>query len=85
MVDDLVADRREVAHEGALDFVGGVIATDSAELAERIRPLVCFGMESAYARQGSAGSSLPRFTELGYNYKLADILAAMESAKGADA
>lgn len=69
------------ARKGITCGEGGVIATDSAELAERIRPLVCFGMESAYARQGSAGSSLPRFTELGYNYKLADILAAIATVQ----
>jgi dTDP-4-amino-4,6-dideoxygalactose transaminase len=56
---------------------GGVVTTDDPAIAERVRKLSCFGMESAFARQQSTELPIPEFDELGYNYKLSDILAAI--------
>ena len=56
---------------------GGVVTTDDPAIADRVRKLSCFGMESAFARQQSTSLSIPDFDELGYNYKLSDILAAI--------
>ncbi|HUP73212.1 MAG TPA: DegT/DnrJ/EryC1/StrS family aminotransferase [Acidimicrobiales bacterium] len=56
---------------------GGVVTTDDQVIADRVRKLSCFGMESAFVRQQSAQLPIPEFDELGYNYKLSDILAAI--------
>lgn len=56
---------------------GGVITTDDAELAARVRAASCFGMESAFSRQSAGTLALPTFAEIGYNYKLSDVLAAV--------
>jgi dTDP-4-amino-4,6-dideoxygalactose transaminase len=56
---------------------GGVVTTDDQAIADRVRKLSCFGMESAFTRQQPAQLPIPVFDDLGYNYKLADILAAI--------
>jgi dTDP-4-amino-4,6-dideoxygalactose transaminase len=56
---------------------GGVVTTNDPALAQHVRKLSCFGMDSAFSRQQSASLPIPEFDELGYNYKLADILAAI--------
>ena len=56
---------------------GGVVTTDDQAIADRVRKLSCFGMESAFTRQNSAQLPIPVFDDLGYNYKLSDILAAI--------
>jgi dTDP-4-amino-4,6-dideoxygalactose transaminase len=56
---------------------GGVVTTDDQAIADRVRKLSCFGMESAFTRQQSAQLPIPVFDDLGYNYKLSDILAAI--------
>jgi dTDP-4-amino-4,6-dideoxygalactose transaminase len=56
---------------------GGVVTTDDSAIADRVRKLSCFGMESAFARQQSTELPIPVFDDLGYNYKLSDILAAI--------
>jgi len=54
---------------------GGMITTNHKNIEEKTRSLACFGIESAYKRQSEF--SVPQFTELGYNYKLSDIQAAI--------
>ncbi|MEO8697075.1 MAG: DegT/DnrJ/EryC1/StrS family aminotransferase [Acidimicrobiales bacterium] len=56
---------------------GGVVTTDDPAIANRVRKLSCFGMESAFSRQHSSQLPIPVFDDLGYNYKLSDILAAI--------
>lgn len=56
---------------------GGVVTTNDRAIADKVRKLSCFGMESAFARQASDTLALPVFDEVGYNYKLSDILAAI--------
>ncbi len=65
------------ARKGITSGEGGVVVTDDAEIAERVRRASCFGMRSAFARQGPGQLEIPQFDQLGYNYKLSDILAAV--------
>jgi perosamine synthetase len=65
------------ARKGITSGEGGVVVTDDAEIAERVRRASCFGMRSAYARQGAGSLEIPEFGEVGYNYKLSDVLAAI--------
>ena len=68
------------ARKGITSGEGGVVVTDDAALADAARRLSCFGVESAYARQGDADTGdlpVPVFERLGYNYKLSDIQAAI--------
>lgn len=65
------------ARKGITCGEGGVITTDDAELAARMRAASCFGMASAYSRQSAGTLALPTFDEIGYNYKLSDVLAAV--------
>jgi perosamine synthetase len=54
---------------------GGIVLTDNFKFAATIKSLSCFGMESAYSRQNEF--IIPVFNQLGYNYKLSDINAAI--------
>lgn len=65
------------ARKGITCGEGGVITTDDPELAARVRAASCFGMESAFSRQSAGTLALPTFAEIGYNYKLSDVLAAV--------
>jgi dTDP-4-amino-4,6-dideoxygalactose transaminase len=65
------------ARKGITSGEGGVITTDDAELAARMRAASCFGMASAFSRQSAGTLALPTFAEIGYNYKLSDVLAAV--------
>ncbi len=56
---------------------GGMITTNNDQWAEKMRSLSCFGMVSAWTREKSEEFILPQFTDLGYNYKLSDISAAI--------
>jgi len=65
------------ARKGITSGEGGVVVTDDDRLAVAIRRASSFGMQSAFERQAVAAGDLPDFAELGYNYKLSDILAAI--------
>jgi dTDP-4-amino-4,6-dideoxygalactose transaminase len=65
------------ARKGITCGEGGVLVTDDAALATRVREASCFGMQSAFARQSADSLALPAFATLGYNYKLSDVLAAV--------
>jgi perosamine synthetase len=54
---------------------GGIVLTDNIKFATRIKSLSCFGMESAFSRHNDF--EIPVFNQLGYNYKLSDINAAI--------
>ena len=51
--------------------------TDDSEVAAHARSHQAFGVTSALNRAGERGLPVPEFTELGYNYKLSDIAAAI--------
>jgi perosamine synthetase len=65
------------ARKGITSGEGGVVVTDDPGLADHVRRNSCFGMRSAYARQGAGRLEIPEFDEVGYNYKLSDVLAAI--------
>lgn len=69
------------ARKGVTTGEGGMIVTDDADLAARMRHLSVFGMETAWSREKSAAFTIPRFTDLGYNYKMSDITAAVGVAQ----
>ncbi|MGA2406154.1 MAG: DegT/DnrJ/EryC1/StrS family aminotransferase [Bacteroidales bacterium] len=54
---------------------GGILLTDNDKFASTVKSLSCFGTESAFARQNEF--IIPVFNQLGYNYKLSDINAAI--------
>ncbi len=61
---------------------GGMIVTDDAGLAERLRRLRHQGMSlSDYARHGSAPTVFEQYPEIGYNYRITDIQAAVGLAQ----
>jgi perosamine synthetase len=60
---------------------GGAIVTDNTELLELARKLHFFGIESALTRAGSTDLPVPIFDELGWNYKMSEIAAAVVSAQ----
>lgn len=65
------------ARKGITSGEGGVLVTDDEQIAEVARRRSCFGIESALSRQGSDDLPVPVFADLGYNYKLSDIQAAV--------
>ena len=65
------------ARKNATGGEGGALATRHADLHETARSLSFFGIPSAYLRQADRSFAVPEFAALGYNYKLADILAAI--------
>jgi perosamine synthetase len=56
---------------------GGALTTDREDIAVKARKTHNFGIESALSRAGSAGLPVPEFDEIGYNYKLSDVSAAI--------
>lgn len=60
---------------------GGMVVTRSEELARKIRTLSIFGMTSAWERETTSQKVIPEFVELGYNYKMSDITAAIGVAQ----
>lgn len=60
---------------------GGAITTDDDELLAHARKLHFFGIESAFTRAGSSDLPVPVFDEIGWNYKMSEIAAAVVSAQ----
>ncbi len=60
---------------------GGAITSDDDALLAQARKTHFFGIESAFARAGSGDLPVPVFDELGYNYKLSEIAAAVVSVQ----
>lgn len=56
---------------------GGALTTDRSDIDAHTRKLHAFGIESALHRAEYADLSIPEFDELGFNYKLSDIAAAI--------
>jgi dTDP-4-amino-4,6-dideoxygalactose transaminase len=69
------------ARKGITTGEGGMVVTDNKILAEKIRNLSVFGMTSAWDREKSDKFIIPEFTEVGYNYKMSDIIAAVGVAQ----
>ena len=69
------------ARKGITTGEGGMAVTDNKNLAEKIRNLSVFGMTSAWNREKSDKFIIPEFTQVGYNYKMSDIAAAIGVAQ----
>ncbi len=69
------------ARKGITTGEGGMVVTSDQEIAEKIRYLSVFGMKTAWEREGSDSFTIPRFFDVGYNYKMSDISAAVGIAQ----
>jgi dTDP-4-amino-4,6-dideoxygalactose transaminase len=68
------------ARKGITTGEGGMVVTADKEIADNVRQLSVFGMRSAWIREKSS-FTVPIFTNLGYNYKMSDITAAIGVAQ----
>uniref|UniRef100_A0A7C2K1P9 DegT/DnrJ/EryC1/StrS family aminotransferase n=1 Tax=candidate division WOR-3 bacterium TaxID=2052148 RepID=A0A7C2K1P9_UNCW3 len=70
------------ARKGITTGEGGVIVTNIKDIADKVRSLSMFGMTtSSSGIEKSDKFIIPEFTELGYNYKMSDITAAIGIAQ----
>lgn len=67
--------------KGITSGEGGALTTDREDIATSARRMHNFGIESALSRAGTTGLPVPEFHEIGYNYKLSDIAAAIMTAQ----
>lgn len=63
--------------KGATCGEGGALLSSSPAIGADARLRSSFGIGSIFDRASAAGLPIPEFTELGYNYKLSDIAAAI--------
>ena len=73
------------ARKGITCGEGGVVTTDDAALAARVRRDACFGMDSGPERQaagaGHGTGTSAAVPGIGYSYQLSDVLAAVASVQ----
>ena len=69
------------ARKGITTGEGGMVVTNNKSLADIIRNLSVFGATSAWDREKSNKFTVPEFTEVGYNYKMSDVTAAIGIAQ----
>jgi dTDP-4-amino-4,6-dideoxygalactose transaminase len=69
------------ARKGITTGEGGMAVTNNKNLADKIRRLSIFGMTSAWEREKTDKFFIPEFVELGFNYKMSDIIAAVGVAQ----
>ena len=69
------------ARKGITTGEGGMIATDDEAYAKKARYLSTFGMTAAWDREKSDKLIIPEFNDMGYNYKMSDITAAVGVAQ----
>lgn len=65
------------ARKGITTGEGGMVVTNDLTFAEKIKHLSVFGMKSAWDREKSNEFIVPEFVDIGFNYKMSDILAAV--------
>ena len=58
-----------------------MVVTNERVIAEKVRFLSVFGMKTAWEREKSDRFMIPVFSDLGYNYKMSDITAAVGVAQ----
>ena len=63
--------------KGITSGEGGALLTADPTLAADARQRASFGIESIFDQARVIGLPIPEFTEIGYNYKLSDIAAAI--------
>jgi perosamine synthetase len=69
------------ARKGITTGEGGFVVTNDRDIAERIQMLSVFGMTSAWEREKEGAFVISEFREIGYNYKMSDINAAIGIAQ----
>jgi dTDP-4-amino-4,6-dideoxygalactose transaminase len=69
------------ARKGITTGEGGMVVTDNKDMAEKIRHLSVFGMTSTPNKIDTNKFTIPEFTDVGYNYKMSDITAAVGVAQ----
>jgi len=69
------------ARKGITTGEGGMVVTSDKTLAEKIRYLSVFGMETAHERESADKIAIPSFSGVGYNYKMSDVSAAVGVAQ----
>ena len=69
------------ARKGITTGEGGIVVTNNEKLASKIRNLSVFGMTSAWDKERSDKFIIPEFVDVGYNYKMSDITAAVGVAQ----
>jgi perosamine synthetase len=67
--------------KGITSGEGGALVTDRDDLATHARKLHTYGVEDALTRADLSQLPVPTFDELGYNYRLSDISAAIMLAQ----
>ncbi|WP_414936338.1 DegT/DnrJ/EryC1/StrS family aminotransferase [Amycolatopsis sp. cmx-11-51] len=56
---------------------GGALVSDREDLIAHARKLHTYGIEPAITREGAGALPIPEFHELGYNFRLSDVQAAI--------
>ena len=69
------------ARKGITTGEGGMVVTKNKTLADHIKKLSVFGITAAWNRENIDKFIVPKFTEIGYNYKMSDITAAIGVAQ----
>ena len=69
------------ARKGITTGEGGMLVTNRDDIAANARQYAVFGMTAAWDRETSGKFTIPSFTNLGYNYKMSDITAAVGVAQ----
>jgi dTDP-4-amino-4,6-dideoxygalactose transaminase len=63
--------------KGITSGEGGALASARAEMIDHARKLQTYGFAPAITREGAADLPIPSFDELGYNYRMSDVQAAI--------
>lgn len=63
--------------KGITSGEGGALTGDDDALMDRARKLHTYGIAPAVSREGSASLAVPSFAEVGYNYRMSDVQAAI--------
>lgn len=69
------------ARKGITTGEGGMVVTNNEKIAERVRNLSVFGMKNARMQERDDEFKIPEFLDIGYNYKMSDITAALGVAQ----
>jgi len=69
------------ARKGITTGEGGAIVTKNRKLYKIMKDYSCFGAVSAFNRSNSKKFMIPQFVDLGFNYKMSDINAAIGIAQ----
>ena len=69
------------ARKGITTGEGGAIITNNQEYFEFMKSHSCFGVQSAFERAKGNAINVPVFQDLGFNYKMSDVNAAIGIAQ----